>query len=264
MIYLFYLFVFLIGCCVGSFLNSVIFRLQTKESLVKNRSHCPYCKKNLSWFELIPIISFILQKGRCRKCKRKISWQYPLVELATGIFFVLVFNSQSIFNFQGLISVIFWFFVISCLIIIFVYDLKHYIIPNEVVYPAIIIAFFYKLFNVWNFGNWNLFKIWDLGLGVLPTLFFIAIVLFSRGHWMGMGDAKLVLFIGLVLGWPKILIALFLAFLSGALISIFLIILKKKTFKSQIPFGPFLSGAAIIVIFWGNVLVNWYFSFLGI
>ena len=148
------IFFFLLGLAVGSFLNSVIYRLDIGESLIKTRSHCPYCKKTLSWFELIPLMSFILQKGRCRHCKKPISLQYPLVELVTGALFWLVISNSKflisnqipISNAQFLIPVIFWLFVISCLIIIFVYDLKHYIIPDQVIYPAIIVAILYNLY----------------------------------------------------------------------------------------------------------------------
>ena len=229
---------FIFGLAVGSFLNCLIHRLETGESVIKKRSYCPHCKKILSWFELIPLMSFILQGGKCRKCHKKISWQYPLVELTTGALFAFIgFN-------------IFWLFVVSILIIIFVYDLRHYIIPNEVIYPAIVLAFGFRI--------WNLFDFWSLVLGILPTLFFAAIILFSRGRWMGMGDVKLAFFMGLILGWPKILVALFLAFLIGALVSVILILFKKKTLKSQIPFGPFLSGATIVAMFWGNFLIDWY------
>ena len=265
---MFYVFFFILGLAVGSFLNCVIYRLEKKESFIGGRSYCPYCKKTLSWFELIPLMSFILQKGKCRKCKKPISWQYLLVELAIGILFVLcVWYFFSAYGgpaagWQFLISTIFWLFVVSILVIIFVYDLKHYIIPNEVIYPGIIIAFLYRLFEIWKFGHWDLFVIWDLVLGILPTLFFVAIVLFSRGRWMGVGDIKLALFMGLILGWPKILVALFLAFLIGAFVSIILIILKKKTLKSEIPFGPFLAGGTVIAIFWGNALINWYLGLI--
>jgi prepilin signal peptidase PulO-like enzyme (type II secretory pathway) len=232
------IFFFLIGLAVGSFLNCLIHRLETGESVIKKRSYCPYCKKILSWFELIPLMSFILQGGKCRKCHKKISWQYPLVELLTGAFFAFIgFN-------------VFWLFIVSCLVVIFVYDLKHYIIPNEVIYPAIIIAFLYRLFDGFNYFL----------AAILVGAFFLVIVLVSKGKWMGVGDIKLALFMGLILGWPKILVALFLAFLIGALVSVILILFKKKTLKSQIPFGPFLSGATIVAMFWGNFLIDWYLN----
>ena len=243
-----YVFFFILGLAVGSFLNCVIYRLEKKESFIKGRSHCPYCKKTLSWFELIPLMSFILQKGRCLKCKKKISWQYPLVELATGILFVLCVW----YFFPNFLLSTFYFLLSTFLIVIFVYDLKHYIIPDQVIYPAILVA-----------GIWYLvFGPNTLLAALAAGAFFLFIVLISRGKWMGVGDIKLALFMGLVLGWPKILVALFLAFLIGAFTSILLIILKKKTLKSEIPFGPFLVGGTIIAIFWGNVLINWYFGLI--
>lgn len=236
-----FIFFFLFGFAIGSFLNSVIHRLETGESLISKRSYCPQCKKTLSWLELIPLVSFILQKGRCKHCKKSISLQYPLVELATGVLFLLIFNYQfSVFS----------LFVVSCLIVIFVYDLKYYIIPNEVIYLGIIVAFLYRLFNGFDYFL----------AAIIAGAFFLAIVLISRGKWMGGGDIKLALFMGLVLGWPNILIALFLAFLVGAFASIILMILKKKTLKSQIPFGPFLAGATIVTMFLGDVLINWYLN----
>ena len=133
-----YVVFFILGLAVGSFLNCVIYRLEKKKSFIRGRSYCPHCKKTLSWFELIPLMSFILQKAKCLKCKKKISWQYPLVELATGILFVLCIWY---FSPNFLLST-FYFLFSTFLIIIFVYDLKHYIIPDKVIYPAIIIALF--------------------------------------------------------------------------------------------------------------------------
>jgi len=253
-----YVFFFILGLAVGSFLNCVIYRLEKKESFIGGRSYCPYCKKTLSWFELIPLMSFILQKGKCKHCKKPISLQYPLVELATGILFVLCVW----YFFPNFLLSTFYFLLSTFLIVIFVYDLKHYIIPDQVIYPAILVAgIWYSVFGIF---------IRDTKYEILTTLlaalaagaFFLFIVLISRGKWMGVGDIKLALFMGLVLGWPKILVALFLAFLIGAFTSILLIILKKKTLKSEIPFGPFLVGGTIIAIFWGNVLINWYFGLI--
>jgi len=146
--------------------------------------------------------------------------------------------------------------------VIFVYDLKHYIIPDQVVYPAIVLAFGFRILNL--FENWKL-KIENLDpllnfvlAAILAGAFFLVIVLISRGKWMGMGDVKLAVFMGLVLGWPKIILALFLAFLIGAFVSVILMILKKKTLKSEIPFGPFLAAATILTLFLGSTLIDWY------
>ena len=248
---------------IGSFLNVVIARLKTKESILGKRSHCPFCKKKLNWYELIPVISFLLQKAKCLKCKRKISWQYPLVELATGLIFILIFNFSAIggpaSGWQSFISTVFLLLISCFLIVIFVYDLKYYLVPDEIIYPAIVLTFLYQLFGIWYFGDWNLFGFWNLMLGALVGgAFFLIIVLISKGKWMGMGDVKIGVLMGLLLGLSHLFTALFLAFLSGAIISGVLLILKKKGLKSEIPFGPFLTGATFITLLWGDILVRWY------
>jgi len=247
--YLFYLVIFLFGLVVGSFLNCIIYRLQTGEGFLTGRSFCPYCKHELSWQDLIPIFSFLILRGKCRYCSQKISLQYPLVELATGLLFVSFF----IFHFS------FFIFIIACfLIIIFVYDLKYYIIPDKVIYPAIAIALIFnfqflisKQFLIFNHSILN-------ALGA--ALFFSLIVLVSRGKWMGVGDIKLAALMGLFLGFPDILVALFLAFFIGGIIGIGLIISGKRTLKSEVPFGPFLVLGTFIALFWGSQITNWYLN----
>lgn len=248
----FYLIVFLFGLAVGSFLNCVIYRLETGGNFLKGRSFCPHCKHQLAWQDLIPIFSFFWLRGRCRYCRGKISFQYPLVELATGILFVAVLRFTGV----APLYFIFYFVISSFLIIIFVYDLKHYIILDKVIYPAIGISF---LFRILDFEHWDFFEIWNLGFGVLSApLFFLAIILVSKGRWMGLGDVKLALLMGLVLGYPNILVALFLAFLIGAIMGIGLIILGKKTIKSEVPFGPFLVLGTFVALFWGEIIISWY------
>jgi len=276
-----YFFIFFFGLATGSFLNSIIYRLQTGESFLWQRSFCPHCKKTLTWQDLIPLLSFLFLRGKCRYCQGKISWQYPLVEFFTGILFIFIFWNWS-FGLDWSLGIEIWDFfnllyllIISCfLIIIFVSDLKYYIIPDKIIYPAIGIAFLYRLFEVLKFGNWDFFRIWDLGFGILkPFLtpffsallagaFFFAIVLISKGRWMGWGDPKLAFFMGFFLGFPKIIVGLFLAFLIGAIIGIGLVVLKKKTLKSEVPFGPFLVIGTFIAFFWGQNLINWYLRLL--
>ena len=268
--HLFYLAIPLFGLVMGSFLNCIIYRLQTGEGFLKGRSFCPHCRHELSWQDLIPIFSFLILKGRCRYCRKPISWQYPLVELATGIIFLLiVWNLEFGICLEFGIWNLLFYLLISCfLIIIFVYDLKHYIIPDAVIYPAIAIAFLYQLFRMLNFVNWNLFGIWNVESGILrpissaflASLFFLAIVFLSQGKWMGLGDVKLAFLMGLFLGFPNILVALFLAFFIGAIIGIGLIISGKRTLKSEVPFGPFLITGTFIALFWGNQITNWYLS----
>jgi len=268
--HLFYLAIPLFGLVMGSFLNCIIYRLQTGEGFLKGRSFCPHCRHALSWQDLIPVFSFLILKGRCRYCRKPISWQYPLVELATGIIFLLiVWNLEFGICLEfGTWNLLFYLLISCFLIIIFVYDLKHYIIPDAVIYPAIAIAFLYQLFRMLNFVNWNLFGIWNVESGILrpissaflASLFFLAIVFLSQGKWMGLGDVKLAFLMGLFLGFPNILVALFLAFFIGAIIGIGLIISGKRTLKSEVPFGPFLITGTFIALFWGNQITNWYLS----
>lgn len=273
----FYFIIFLFGLAVGSFLNSIIYRLGKKEGFLKGRSYCPYCKHTLIWKDLIPLFSFLFLKGKCRYCHRKISLQYPLVEIGTGLLFLLIFNFQflifnqlqfceqslalfgpAIFNFQTLLTA-FYLFVISCfLIIIFVYDLKRFIIPDKVIYPAITIALIYNIYQL--AIDSQLLAINSFVSAFGAAAFFLSIVLLSQGRWMGVGDIKLAFLMGLLLGFPNILVALFLSFLIGAIIGTGLVLQKKKTFKSEIPFGPFLVTGTFIAMFWGKIIIQWYLA----
>jgi len=255
--------IFLTGLIIGSFLNCLIYRLEKKENFLKGRSYCPHCHHQLNWLDLIPILSFIFLKGKCRYCGKKISFQYPLVEISTALIFLLILNFQFsilnqflIFNFQTLINLT-YFLVISCfLIVIFVYDFKHYIIPDKIIYPAIAVAL---IFN-FQFLISNQFLIFKSSIlsALGAAAFFLTIVLISRGKGMGGGDVKLAFLMGLILSWPNILLALFFAFVTGAIMGTGLIIAGKKTLKSQVPFGPFLVLGTFIALFWGDKIINWY------
>ncbi len=264
---MFYFIIFVFGACIGSFLNCVIYRLKEKQSFLSGTSFCPKCLHQLGFFDLIPVLSFIFLKGKCRYCGQNISTQYPLVEIATGGLFLLIFNFQqfspeftaegfsifnefSIFNFKNFITTL-YLLIISCLlIIIFVYDLKHYIIPDKIVYPAIATALIFN-FQKTTFGS-------SLLAGGGAALFFFLLWLVSRGKWMGLGDAKLAFLMGLFLGSPNILTAVFSAFLIGAIMGIVLVMFGKKTLKSQVPFGPFLVVGTFIALFWGREIIKWY------
>ncbi len=267
---LFSIYIFLIGLVSGSFLNCVIHRLYTKESFLKGRSYCPKCKHLLEWYDLIPVLSYLVLLGKCRYCKKRISLQYPIIEITTALLFLLVFNFQfpafnkfSIFDFQKIVYTLYLLITSCFLIIIFVYDLKHYLIPDKIVLPAIFVSLIYNLL-VFLIGDINLKDF--LGFiyaGLFSALFFFLIFFFSQGKWMGFGDVKLALFLGLFLGWPKILVALFMAFFFGGIIGVGLIVFKKKTFKSEIPFGPFLISGTMLALFWGQNLIAWYLGLIA-
>lgn len=259
--FLFYPVIFLFGLVAGSFLNCVIYRLEVSKSFLKGRSFCPHCKHQLNWQDLIPLLSFLILRGKCRYCQKPISFQYPFVELITGILFLCVgqVGGESF-------SILFNWMITCLLIIIFVYDLRHYIIPDRVIYSAIGVAFLYRVFEALAINHWPLgFEISSLAIPLLSAFgaatFFLTIVLISQGRWMGVGDIKLAFLMGLILGWPNILAALFLAFFIGAIFGIALIIAGRKTLKSEVPFGPFLVVGTFIALFWGQEVINWYLNF---
>jgi prepilin signal peptidase PulO-like enzyme (type II secretory pathway) len=254
-------FIFIFGVCIGSFLNCYIYRLEEGESL-KGRSFCPNCKHKLSWQDLFPVFSFLFLRGKCRYCKNSISIQYPLLEISTGLIFLLIFNFKfQISNFAGLF---FLFYIASALIVIFIYDLKHYLIPDKVLFPAIVIAFIFRildLFRNWKFDIGNYASILNFILAALiASGFFLLIFLISKGKAMGFGDVKLAILMGLLLGVPDVFLALFLAFFFGAIIGLILMARKKKNFKSEIPFGPFLILGTFIALLWAPQIINWYLA----
>ncbi len=260
----FYLLLFIIGACVGSFLNVVILRLPQKKSIVKESSHCPNCQKKLKAYDLIPVISFFLLGAKCRNCQKKISWQYPIVELVcAGLFIFLGYHYQILTNFANPIFYRDLVFV-STLLIIFVTDLKYYLIFDAVTVPLMIFAFLINFFILSNSNNyWSVF-INLIVSAVIGGGFFLLQYIVSKGKWIGGGDIRLGFLMGFMLGWPMILVALVIAYLVGAIISIFLVIGKKKKMKSEVPFGVFLSFATFVVLIWGNQILNWYLTQLGI
>lgn len=231
---------FVLGAIVGSFLNVVGLRWGTEKSF-GGRSACPHCGKILRWYELIPIASFFILKARCRRCQAKISWQYPIIELWTGLIFATV-------------PII--FLPVFCIyIVITIYDLRHKIIPDSLVYASLVLALVLRL--LWG-GS-----LWDWLAGPILFAFFGLIWLFSRGRVMGFGDAKLGLSVGLLLGATQGFSAIILAFWLGAFVSLLYIFLNKTgflknakglTMKSEVPFAPFIIfGAWMSLVFHLNI-----------
>ena len=254
--------VFIFGAVVGSFLNVVILRLNTGKSIVSGRSKCFNCAKKLRWYELLPVISFVFLRGKCSACRAKISWQYPLVETTTGLSFLLISNLKS--QISNLDIVYFWV-VFSVLIIIAVYDYRHQIIPNLLVWIFNGLAFLW-LFNFQNlFENWPLkienFDFNGLLSGFILFAFFALLWGVSKGKWMGFGDAKLALGIGWLLGITKGITAITLAFWIGAIVGVLLVYLNKSKYglKSSIAFGPFMILGTAVSFFWGEKIIGFLF-----
>lgn len=259
---LFEFFIFLLGINFGSFLSCLIYRLEKKESFIFGKSFCPHCKHPLSFFDLIPIISFFLLKGKCRYCKKKISFFYPLIEFTTGILFLIFWwhfkNLEGPFRIFTLIC--FWL-ISSFLLSIFVFDLKHYLIPDELIFSIIFILSFW-LFTSYFFGFLSFFELKNrIFSAIFSTLPFLILVVISKEKWLGWGDVKLSFFLGLFLGWPKILVSLFLSYFLGSIVGIILVLLKKKSLKSEIPFAPFLILGAALSFFLGEKMISLYLNF---
>lgn len=239
--------IFILGLLLGSFLNCLVYRLNEARdwrNFFFGRSYCPKCKKNLRWFDNLPLFSFLFLKGRCRWCRSPISWQYPLVELTTGILSVIVYY----LSVGSIVNLIFNLIIVYALIGIFLSDLLYRTIPDQIVYSALAIALLWLIVN----QQWL-----SILSGLGAALFFLLLVLLTRWQGMGLGDVKLAGLMGLILGFPKIIVALYLAFLTGALVGVILILTKRKRWKSEIPFGPFLVLATFIAFFWGEKI--WYF-----
>ncbi len=240
---------FIYGAIAGSFLNVAGTRWNSGLTLA-GRSACPVCGKSLRWFELFPVASFFFLRGRCTECRARISWQYPLVEIWTGLVFATVYNLQFPIFDKILLLVVF-----SVYIIIAIYDHRHKIIPDALVYSAIVLALGLRVSeSVWGGG----FGILDWTAGPVLFLFFAAIWLFSRGRAMGFGDAKLALSLGLLLGAAQGFSAAVLACWIGAAAGIAGMIFSRKkiTMKSEMPFAPFLIIGGWLSLIWSLDLLH--------
>lgn len=243
-------FIFLFGLIIGSFLNCLTWRLY-KEETILGRSYCPKCRVNINWYDNIPVLSFLFLKRKCRSCHSKISWQYPLVEIITAVLFVLIFY----FNFShdfSIINLFYDLFLVSLLIIIFVFDWRWFLIPTQVLFFGGLLFFFINIF----LG----FSIWFLLLNmIIGVSFFFLQYFLTRRKGIGEGDIWLGGFLGLafpIFGHFALLI--FLTYIIGGLVSIILIIFGLKKIGSKLPLGIFLSASALISIFWADKLVSWY------
>src|SRR3989344_4779021 len=261
-------FLFILGLAVGSFLNVLIDRIPNDESPFAGRSYCDKCKKTLKWYDMVPVLSFLILKGKCRYCRAHISFYYPLVELITGIMFVLMyqftihnsqFTSSTIEQFSNLtINYLYYLFILSSFIVIFFTDLKYGIIPDKIVYPTILVSIIYHLsFIIYPpIVNYQSSIINNIFSGIGAFIFFLILYLITRGKGMGFGDVKLAFLLGIILGFPKIIAAFYLAFLTGAIVGSILIVWRKKKLKSSIPFGPFLILGSILSIFFGEKILQ--------
>ncbi len=246
---------FIFGTVVGSFLNVVSIRWNTGKG-VNGRSKCMTCDRELHWFELIPLVSFMVQNGACRKCESKISWQYPLVEFLAGAIFVMIFMAFPPLTYTMALVTFIQVLAACFLVVIVVYDIKHKIIPDSLAFSFDALALA-SLF-VGGMSWWHMPSLEALAAGPLLALPFALLWLVSRGTWMGLGDAKIVIGIGWFLGINAGINAIILAFWIGAFVSIIWLFYTYKRFKAktEIPFGPYLILGMYLVMIFGVQVID--------
>ncbi|MFH0712542.1 MAG: prepilin peptidase [Candidatus Jorgensenbacteria bacterium] len=294
-----YFALFIIGLAIGSFFNVVAFRYNPSRSVFhhKNlggRSHCTHCGKRLQWFELIPLVSFVIQKRKCRSCGEKLSFQYPIVELLGGLilagiplYFAKFYAIMEPFSFSSSLRsyygfLILWILVFLTWLLISVIDHRHYLVPDGLNVAlgvfGIIIAAIKSLPSGWLLPFHDSFlRHYELILSPTQTvwlnhflgaliggLFFVLLVALSRGRGMGMGDVKLAIVSGLILGWPDIGLATILAFILGGVWGALLLLGGKKTLHDKIPFAPIFILGMALTVFLGFEIVHGYLGLFNI
>lgn len=246
------LLIFVGGLVLGSFFNALIYRIGHNMSVARGRSKCPYCGHVLGFFDLIPVISYLLLRGRCRYCKKHIGWHYPVIELTTASIALGLYAHYGLSDtlLLALVAIVF-------LIPLFIIDARYYIVPDSISIPAI----FCVVLVQW----WRAEPVSSLLLGAaVAGGFFLAQYVVSHGRWIGEGDIRLGVLMGVCLGFPLTIVALALAYISGAFVGIGLLVAKKKTMSSPLPFGTMLTAATLVTMVYGDMLLRVYLGFIGL
>ncbi|WP_125152889.1 prepilin peptidase [Clostridium rectalis] len=248
-----YIFTFILGIIIGSFLNVCIYRIPREENVAYPPSHCPKCFNKLKWYDLIPIISYFKLKGRCRYCNENIGVSYTIVELTTGILFVFLS-----FKYDSLIEFFKFSTLICILIVISIIDIKTMNVYFNVTVISIILAIIFIIIEFISKDNGILYYLTYIYGGSLGFFVIALIVFLTNG--MGWGDAEICLICGLFMGFKLTIVMMFFAFLFGAIIASILILLKKVKRKDYIPFGPFIALGCTFAIFFGKEILFWYLN----
>lgn len=259
---LFVIIIFILGVCFGSFVNMMEYRLAVGYGLIKvgrdksrpynkNRSFCDYCGRQLKWYENIPIVSWLIQRGQTRCCNKKLPLTYPFIELMMGFLFVLYglgyINTDM--DYEPLLKLTLGLIIIVFLVLSFVFDLKYMLLPD---FSTVILSFFAVGLNLVsnNFGMDNIIS------AVVASGFLLILHLLTKGKGMGMGDVKLAIFIGLLLGWKLTIVAFYIAFIVGALVGVILLFRKLVKKNTAIPFGPFLIIGTVVCWLLGDYVLD--------
>ena len=254
MIFFYSFLIFSLGACLGSFANVCIYRLPKNKQIVSGRSFCPKCKKKINWYDNLPLISFIFLNRKCRNCNKVIPARYFIVELVTGIAFLLIY-----LNFENLNTIIFLSILSLILIIIFFIDLENFIIPDTLNFSIMGLALFKNFLP--NFNTSLIHEINQSIIGGMVGYISIWLIIylyktFKKIDGMGFGDAKLMAGIGLLFGWQSIPFVLFVSSILGLIFVVPSLIKKQKNMRTEIPFGPFIILACLVYFVYGNQLYN--------
>lgn len=274
----------LLGLILGSFVNALVWRLRKQDeiahpdvaeksdrrlnrsfvkadlSISRGRSMCPHCHHTLAARDLVPVLSWVTLRGRCRYCKAPISWQYPLVELLTAVLFVLSYTFWP----YGLDAIGWaqfgaWLIFLVGFVALTVYDIHWQELPDRIVWPLVVLAFAQTVFlMVAKQSDWHVFLWAALGVAVISGLFWLLFEV-SKGNWIGFGDVKLGIVLGLLAGTPlAAMLVIFFASVLGTLASVPTLLKAKNKMQLHIPFGPFLISGLVIVYFFGSTIIDWY------
>ena len=254
MIFFYSFLIFILGTCLGSFANVCIYRLPKNKQIISGRSFCPNCKKKISWYDNLPLISFINLNNKCRKCDKSISPRYFLVELTTGITFLLIY-----LNFQNSLTIIFLSILSLILIIIFFIDLENFIIPDSLNFTIMGLALLKNFLP--NFNTSLIHEINQSIIGGMVGYLSIWLIIFlyktiKKIDGMGLGDAKLMAAIGFLFGWQSVPFVLFVSSILGLIFVVPSLIKKQKNMRTGIPFGPFIILACLIYFAYGSQLYD--------
>ena len=254
MIFLNSFLIFILGACLGSFSNVCIYRLPINKQIISGRSFCPRCKKKLNWFDNLPLISFLFLNGKCRKCKKVIPLRYFIVEITTGIIFLLIY-----LNYNDLSTIIFLLVLSLIYIIIFFIDLENFIIPDSLSFSVMTIALLKNFLP--NFNTNFIHEINQSIIGGMIGYLSIWLIIYlykviKKIEGMGLGDAKLMAGIGLLFGWQSVPFVLFVSAILGLIFVLPSLLNKQKNMRSEIPFGPFIITACLIYFIYGDFLFS--------
>lgn len=261
------IFTFVLGVCVGSFINVLVLRTLRGESFVTGRSHCDTCGRPLVWYELIPLLSYIALRGRCRTCQQEIDVMHPVVEFLTGALFVWwLLIGFAFFQLSSAplvyIQPLFWLVIGTLLLIIVVIDLRAWLIPDWAILGLSFLTLGYRMTLILA-GVYNPQDLARALMGAaLACGFFLCLWYATRKQGIGFGDVKLIFALALLIGWPDVIVGVFSAFVIGAVVGVALLFAAGARWKSAVPFAPFLIVGTGVALLWGDSLLRWYLHLL--